>query len=221
MDSILNNAFAEFSANDREKRSLRLIFDFANVFPDSLSGKGSKRPNPFTNDGARSICKKFFESRRYINLPPPSTSHDEAVKTVLIAGYNFSENSIDEILKSHQFAMIAENNVGSFLERYVASKIEDYGWAWCSGDLIKATDFILKKPNGWGLLQIKNRNNSENSSSSAIREGTEIIKWYRSNSKSGQTRWNKFPDKVGSGLLSEKEFLEFTANIIKHFKNQT
>ena len=28
-------------------------------------------------------------------------------------------------------------------------------------------------------LQVKNKNNTENSSSSAIREGTEIKKWYR------------------------------------------
>ena len=63
------------------------------------------------------------------------------------------------------------------LERYLASVMEPRGWIWCSGSTVKAVDLIKPPaaPGGaWKLLQVKNRDNSENSSSSAIRNGTDI-----------------------------------------------
>ena len=39
------------------------------------------------------------------------------------------------------------------------------GWIWCSGTSVKAVDFIHydEKNNEWNLLQVKNRDNTENS----------------------------------------------------------
>src|SRR6059058_3167229 len=55
------------------------------------------------------------------------------------------------------------------------------GWIWCSGTSVKAVDFIHydEKNNEWNLLQVKNRDNTENSSSSKIRDNTTIKKWFR------------------------------------------
>jgi hypothetical protein len=56
------------------------------------------------------------------------------------------------------------------------------------------------------LLQVKNRDNSENSSSSAIRNGTNIEKWHRTFSKRVGSNWAAFPDDETRDKLSEKAF---------------
>lgn len=72
--------------------------------------------------------------------------------------------------------MASENIVGDLLERYLAEKLEPCGWIWCSGTSVKAVDFIHydNEKDEWGLLQVKNRDNTENSSSSKIRDNTPI-----------------------------------------------
>lgn len=51
----------------------------------------------------------------------------------------------------------------------------------------------------WEAVQVKNRDNTENSSSSAIRQGTTIEKWFRTYSKPSRkratnTNWENFPE---------------------------
>ena len=63
-------------------------------------------------------------------------------------------------------------------------------------------------------MQVKNRDNTENSSSSAIRNGTEIQKWFRTFSKpsrnrSSNTNWENFPEAEFRDQLSEEGFLQF------------
>ncbi|MBR0519174.1 SinI family restriction endonuclease, partial [bacterium] len=79
--------------------------------------------------------------------------------------------------KHHNLFMSAENIQGHLLEEYIASKIYKYGFLWCAGNILRAIDFCNK--DGSIFLQVKNKYNTENSSSSNIREGTKIIKWYR------------------------------------------
>jgi len=118
--------------------------------------------------------------------------------------------------------MAAENVTGNLLEEYIATVMEPLGWIWCSGTMIKGTDFI-KFPTAHNqkpiLLQIKNRSNSENSSSSSIRIGTTIEKWYRLEAESGITRWNLFPDAQGVKLLSEENFKAFAIARISDWKS--
>jgi hypothetical protein len=113
--------------------------------------------------------------------------------------------------------MAAENVTGSLLEEYIATVMEPLGWIWCSGKMIKASDFIRFPAKNTGkphLLQVKNRSNSENSSSSSIRKGTTIDKWYRLEAVSGATRWDNFPDSQGKKSLSEVKFHEFVKDRI-------
>jgi hypothetical protein len=75
---------------------------------------------------------------------------------------------------------------------------------------VKHVDFVKKKPDGtWQMLQIKNRDNSENSSSKAIRVGTDIKHWYRSFSRKDLKNWDAFPDEQFKESLSEDGFLRF------------
>ncbi|VEP18279.1 Type-2 restriction enzyme Eco47I (fragment) [Hyella patelloides LEGE 07179] len=64
-------------------------------------------------------------------------------------------------------------------------------------------------------LQIKNRDNTENSSSSAISNGTQIEKWFRSFSKKGGTNWNNLPELMQSYNLSEAGFIAFVKTYLQ------
>ena len=211
----------KFKASPTEIRALCSVVDFLRQFPEQLSWRGKNKPNTFTTEGIEAVAIKFYKGRRELRLSHPSTTADPAVAVVLTAAYDYEPKALDEIIKNHQYAMLAENTVGNFLERYVASEIERFGWCWCSGDIIKATDFIKKTSNGWQLLQIKNRNNSENSSSSAIRNDTTIEKWFRSVAQSGKTRWDKFPELSDDLSLNEDDFLDFIKNTISTFRSQS
>jgi len=64
----------------------------------------------------------------------------------------------------------------------LADNLIAYGWHCAWGETIRSVDFCSEDGQ---LLQIKNRSNSENSSSSRVREGTNIIKWFRVNALTG------------------------------------
>lgn len=84
--------------------------------------------------------------------------------------------------------------------------------------MVKAVDFI-KPPDmaagNWRLLQIKNRDNSENSSSSAIRIGTHIEKWHRTFSKKMGSNWAAFPEAELLKHLSEDGFRKYVKTYLK------
>ena len=116
--------------------------------------------------------------------------------------------------------MSAENCVGQLLEKYIDSVTCSSGWVWVAGDLIKAVDFIFPENNSWKLLQIKNRSNSENSSSKAIRDGTKIEKWCRIKAENGMTYWDSVPESMRNLGLSEDNFRRFVVDYIRNEKER-
>ena len=113
----------------------------------------------------------------------------------------------------HRISMSAENILGSILEEYIHSKIVKFNWSCCWGNAIKAVDACSLEIK---LLQIKNRSNSENSSSSTIRDGTNILKWYRIEARTGKTNWDDLCKIIGKeNLFSENDFRHFCVNLIK------
>ena len=111
--------------------------------------------------------------------------------------------------------MVAENCVGTLLERYLDSVLRPHGWHWCCGNFVKAIDFVRQDHDGqWLALQIKNRDNSENSSSSAIRSGTNIQKWFRSYSRTGNTNWHNLPPLMQGFQVSEQGFISFVRSYL-------
>ncbi|WP_315862677.1 SinI family restriction endonuclease [Picosynechococcus sp. PCC 73109] len=151
----------------------------------------------------------------------PSTVPDEMVSFIMEKAYGYSPEKCQEIKIEHQYSMCAENCVGNLLERYIHEQLKDYGWSWCCGDFVRAIDFIYRQDDSsWILLQIKNRDNSENSSSSAIRDGTSIQKWFRSFSKDTKkrrtsfTRWDQLPNAMQGYGLSENGFKRFVASYL-------
>ncbi|MBP7178015.1 MAG: SinI family restriction endonuclease [Moraxellaceae bacterium] len=185
---------------------------FLSENPERLSWRGNVPPDLATKDGLEKLAKKYFAGYRRSDFPAqPGTIPDQMVSIVLQVAYGYSTQDSERIKVEHQQSMCAENCVGALLERYLDSVLRQHGWYWCCGEFVKAVDFIKRNANGsWVTLQVKNRDNTENSSSSAIRSGTQIQKWFRSFSKTGKTNWENVPSVMKNIGLSEEGFISFT-----------
>lgn len=193
----------------RDVNRFDIVCAFLSENPELLSRRGTLRTNSASYFSR--IAARFFERRNIdAKFATPTTSPDEAVKAVLRIIHRYSSGKVRQVIREHQFAMSAENIIGILLEKYVASVMEPLGWVWCAGDLIRGVDFIRMDNNGkWSALQIKNRSNTENSSSSRVRYGTKIQKWFRSDAKTGKTKWENFPHVKAVRKLCERNFLRF------------
>ena len=110
--------------------------------------------------------------------------------------------------------MAAENILGLVLEEYIHEKMIGRGWAGVWGNSIPAVDCCSS---GGDLLQVKNRSNTENSSSNKIRAGTKIEKWFRVDARNGATKWPELTLLLGvdQGYLSEEGFISFASNLLE------
>jgi len=193
--------------------SFAQVCNFLNDNPDRLSSraKATAPSIPFTSSGLQVLAKTYFTAYRKSDLPViPGTVPDDIVSVVMMEAFGYTQRDADRIKIEHQLAMSAENCVGALLERYLDSVLRPYGWYWCCGSFVKAVDFIRHDQGmNWLTLQIKNRDNSENSSSSAIRNGTPIQKWFRSFSRTGATNWSKLPPLMQGYNLSEQGFTDY------------
>lgn len=156
-----------------------------------------------------------FANGRNKNPPKcPSTVSDPMVAFILSEFWGLSDKDARLAVDYHNYAMGAENIIGHLLEYYIAEELEPYGWAWCSGSLVQAVDFVHRDRDGsWTALQVKNRDNSENSSSKAIRNGKKIIHWFRTYSRKNGTNWINFPNVVDK-RLTEDGFKDFVSNYL-------
>jgi hypothetical protein len=160
----------------------------------------------------------FARRKVRVVLGEVGTVADPAVDSVLEAFGKVARKDLPAFSEHHRKSMAAENKIGDLLEAYLAEVLEPRGWVWCCGNLITGVDFF--KPSSRGcestLLQVKNRSNSENSSSSRIRElvkmlgcPVEIRKWYRCRSTDGSTCWERLVGNEDCSLADEKRFHEF------------
>jgi hypothetical protein len=196
---------------DIDIRSFQTVLAVLEEHPDMLSLRGAQ-PAPGNSQYVFHLAKRFFLARSIKEeLHKPATLPDEMVSYILQITFGWDNEKAHQAKEDHQWAMAAENLVGSLLERYVASIMEPMGWAWCSGNFVRAMDFVIYEPYGWRGLQIKNRDNTENSSSSKIRDGRNIAieKWFRTFSKKIGSNWTVFPDETGKKALSEAGFQSF------------
>jgi hypothetical protein len=192
------------------------VVAFLEEYPESLSMRRSEKiPELWSLSFYEILAQKFFSARTLIaGLKLTQTIPDEMVSFILQTYFAYSAEIVERMREDHSWSMAAENLVGHLLEKYAATVLEPLGWVWCSGDFVKATDFLRQTESGWDLLQLKNRSNSENSSSSGVRKGTEIKKWFRCNASSGKLNWEKFPDEHARTKMSEDGFMQFVETYV-------
>jgi hypothetical protein len=153
-----------------------------------------------------------YENRSSVRFTKPSPIVPDNILEVIIgAKYTrLPKAEIGKVVAFHRIAMTAENILGSLLEEYIADRLPE-GWYSCWGECIKSVDIVS---NQGVMIQIKNRSNSENSSSSKIRAGTEIKKWHRIDANTGRTQWEKLGMIIPGIRVSEPQFHEFVKNTI-------
>jgi len=187
----------------------KFLDDFREFRPARIS-----RASYGTKQYFEDLATSFVRGRQPIAPEPPATVPDPLVSVIMREYFRLPRADLERAKREHKLSMASEGIVGVLLERYIASEIEPLGWVWCSGEVVKSIDFVKQRGVGWQMLQIKNRDNSENSSSAAIRRGTSIEKWYRTKSRTGATMWADFPDSSCRRHLSERGFHKFTARYL-------
>lgn len=154
---------------------------------------------------------------------PKSSCSDPVIKEIVRVATQLSDTCAIKAETYHTLFMSAENCQGGLLEEYIAAVIAPLGWIWCQGNTLRSVDFCSS--DGGYLLQVKNKSNTENSSSSAIRTGTTIEKWYRLGTRTvnGERvpdyRWEDLNSIIytQSGQrtnLSEEGYLKFIRSIV-------
>lgn len=203
----------EYPRQDFENiaKAYGIVAAFLAAYPEMQS----RAEGPVTKELLVRHARGFVNARCSNGPVMPQTVPDERIRDILEAAYNVPADKLDDAIRFHMEAMGAENFIGWILEAYIASQAEPKGWAWCSGAMIRAVDFIRPLGGGkWQMLQIKNRSNSENSSSSRVRLGTDIEKWFRVYANNGRTNWAAFPDSELRDVLSEDGFRQYIVSWI-------
>lgn len=173
--------------------------------------------------------KRYYNSMEKEKMPSShkakskTTCFDPAIQ-LLFEEKNIDKDKFKHFDKIHYLYESAENVLGGLLEEYIAGKVKQYGFLWCKGDICEATDFCSK--DGKILLQIKNKENTENSSSSKARKGTGIIKWYRlGNDGSSDEQWKKLNEIINDNKtenvdepcqMCEKDYLDFIKGVVNN-----
>lgn len=165
------------------------------------------------------VLERYTRGLQWNGIPDtPKTHIDPVVVSILETKTGATAK---EILHTKKWITAVEGSIGFILERYIDSKITDGEWVWCAGSVVKSTDFIRKTPEGWVQLQIKNRNNTENSSSAAVRNGTQIKMWFRLFSLTGKTNWETLPSFLGRDYgMSEPDFQDFVCSLVGASKSR-
>jgi hypothetical protein len=226
MNFIQNAAEVADIAMGRVNPTLRATYtsliSFLAEFPKAASGmRGASAPDIGSKHYIENQASAFASAREHRAPKAPVTIPDEMVSVILHEYFDIPVADLERAKREHLLAMGAENLVGDLLERYLAAVMEPRGWIWCSGAMVRAVDFV-KPPaqvgGKWRLLQVKNRDNSENSSSSAIRLGTDIEKWHRTFSKKVGSNWSDFPDQTLRAHLSEAAFKTFVRDYLRSLR---
>ncbi len=143
---------------------------------------------------------------------PPGTVADPIIEKIIGTRLpNLTDADLNKITHAHRLGMSAENILGLILEEYLADNLNASGWHCAWGETVKAVDFVNEDGR---LLQIKNRSNSENSSSSSVRDGTVIEKWYRIKADRVEYMWGTLNTLCGTTHLSEEAFVQFVRDTL-------
>ncbi len=150
-------------------------------------------------------------SRRVSNLP--GTVADPIIDTIINSRFpHLNDKALKQIKFAHRLSMSAENILGLLLEEFLSEQLIRFKWHCAWGESIRSVDFCSENKE---LLQVKNRSNSENSSSSRVRQGTTIEKWFRVNATTGTYMWDGLNKRFGVKDFSEDSFKAFVKRVLQ------
>lgn len=181
------------SSNKLLDSSIKLTTTYLAEFPRHAAKGAETREKQIAN------IKKAYS--KIIEPNKPTTKPDYLVSELLEYLFNYEKVKRKSYQIQYNNQKQVEMMIGELLEKYITSIGKDYGWVF-TAQCIKAVDLLKKEKKKWITLQIKNSDNTENSSASKIREGTQILKWFRRFSKPRLIK----PKLNKNGTLSKKPF---------------
>lgn len=178
----LQTYYAEAKCNNQlaNTTDLDFIFGIATHNMDRFPGiniTGIQSPRLYLDRWVRGYCEAINNPPSHRTANPKSACTDPAIAVIVRETQGMIAAEAIRGENNHNLFMSAENIQGNLLEEYIACNTRPYGFLWCAGNVLRAIDFC--NTDGSLFLQVKNKSNTENSSSSNIREGTTIEKWYR------------------------------------------
>ncbi len=213
---IFADAFSQQSQLFLEAHRVILTACYRNP---KLSPKIKKQKTP--EELANAWLKKYNEG--YKNRisqrisKPPGTIADPIVSIIINTRLTgLTTEHLEQIKYAHRLSMSAENILGLLLEEFLAEELATYGWYFCWGESMRHVDFCNVDGS---LLQVKNRSNTENSSSSLVRSNQPIEKWCRVNAQTGSYQWSYFNSKYNTDRFSEERFVTFVQGVLIHNPN--
>lgn len=227
LDKILEDKYSNL--RDKEQDTVRALFSIGLGNINKLFPRvGAKADSEDPSDYIERWIHRYVHARE--NRPsqskanPKGSANDPALPVIVKETKRYTSEQIQQAIKDHNLFMNAENIQGALLEEYINSCASKDGWIWAEGETMRACDFVRFNPTTHipELVQIKNRDNTENSSSSAIRQGTQIRKWNRlkTRHKAGKPypefQWEKLNEimKLSSeNLMSEEGYNSFLAKV--------
>lgn len=207
---IFEDAFLK--NNQKLLESHRIILKTCYDNPDLAPNIKAKTPEHLAETWLNKYNNSYDNriSQRISKLP--GTVADPIISVIINARLTeLTAVHLEQIKYAHRLSMSAENIQGLLLEEFLANQLTDYGWYCCWGESIRHVDFCHVDGS---LLQVKNRSNSENSSSSRVRMNQPIEKWYRVDAKTGSYQWSYFNDKYNTDRFSEQNFVAFVQQIL-------
>ena len=192
---------------DALNQSIQLTHKYLKNHPEAWTKKYKK--TPITIEKITADITTMFDLEPKIK--EPTTIPDELVAELLelLCGNEKSQRGLIQKQYNNQ-KQVEQVIVGTFLEFYILKNALAYGWVQ-TGNCLSGIDMIQQNEDGsWNRLQIKNSDNTPNSSSAGfIKDKGNIITWKRRRSTKGTYYWDEFPDKNVRGHLSEDNFREF------------
>ena len=187
------------------KKCIDDTFDYLISNPADYATKSKAKKNVTRKQVESDIEGFFCKSPR---LSPRTTVPDELVSDMLELIGGVEPHRRQQVQDQYNIQKQIEMKIGDFLEMYLLEHSFAFGWVQ-TGNLIRGTDMIKKKTDGtWLKLQIKNSDNTINSSSAGFVVG-KAKTWARRNSTQGTHYWHEFPDPQVRSLLSENAFRKF------------
>lgn len=237
VDSLIT---ADTCAFDYERRRLEMKAVFPVLFQRETAGMIpsiplsptalQEAPEDYLNLWLAKWIQKFLAEWK--SLPsknpaqPKGTVTDPAlIKMVMASAHAGDLRTAEEWAGYHNLYMSAENVGGGLLEEYIAGKIEPYGWIWCRGKILTAIDFCNDACTA--MFQVKNKTNTENSSSKGFREAAGAQVWCRMRAEKRnrqiETYWPQLVKIVREGstagglvpddLMTEEDYLAFVGRV--------
>jgi hypothetical protein len=188
---------------------IRTVANHPDLAPNIKADSDAKLIEKWLDKYAKGYSRRI--SQRVSKLP--STVADPIVGAIISCRLpHLDQTDIGKISSGHRLSMSAENILGLLLEEFLSEELAAFGWHCCWGETLRSVDFVNDDGR---LMQVKNRSNSENSSSSRVRIGTAIEKWFRVDAASGNYLWPELNRRNSTTLFSEKKFEKFVVATLK------